>query len=53
MGLSQIVDPRGRVVAAAGVDAEVVHGDLESALLHEVREENPMAAARRLGVTPL
>ena len=53
VGLSQIVDPRGRVVAAAGVDAEVVHGELESALLHEVREENPMAAARRLGVTPL
>ena len=53
VGLSQIVDPRGRVVATAGVDAGVVHGELESALLHEVREANPMSAARRFGVTPL
>ena len=47
-----VAERRGRF-AEAGVDAEVVHGQLESALLHEVREENPMAAVRRLGVTPL
>lgn len=53
VGLSQIVDPRGRVVVAAGVSAHVLHGQLEGALLDEVREANPMGSARRLGVNPL
>jgi deaminated glutathione amidase len=53
VGLSQIVDPRGVVLARAGVTPEVLHVSLESALLEEVREANPMKQARRFGVIAL
>jgi len=53
VGLSQIVDPRGLVVARAGVHPEVLHAHLDPALLSQVREANPMAKARRWGITAL
>lgn len=53
IGLSQVVDPRGLGVAKAGTGEELVHAALDSELLAGVRQENPMAAARRFGVIPL
>jgi predicted amidohydrolase len=53
IGLSQAVDPRGLVVATAGTGEELVHAHLDSPVLQQVRQANPMAAARRFGVTPL
>ncbi len=53
IGLSQVVDPRGLVVARAGTGDELVHAELDSELLAGVRKENPMAVARRFGVVPL
>lgn len=53
VGLSQIIDPRGVVVARAGETPNVLHARLESDVLVEVRDANNMAKARRFGVTPL
>ncbi|HEV8013428.1 MAG TPA: nitrilase-related carbon-nitrogen hydrolase [Pontimonas sp.] len=53
IGLSQVVDPRGLVVARAGAGEELIHAVLDPELLAGVRKENPMAGARRFGVTPL
>ncbi len=53
VGLSQVVDPRGLVVAQAGTGEELVHTHLDPEVLLQVRQANPMAAARRFGVTPL
>jgi len=53
VGLSQVVDPRGLVVAQAGTGEERVHTHLDPDVLDQVRQANPMAAARRFGVTPL
>jgi predicted amidohydrolase len=53
VGLSQVVDPRGLVVAQAGTGEELVHTHLDPDVLDQVRQANPMAAARRFGVTPL
>jgi predicted amidohydrolase len=47
------VDPRGLVVAKAGVGEELLHAALNPELLAGVRKENPMAVARRFGVVPL
>ena len=52
VGLSQVVDPRGLVVARAGAGPEVLHASLDRAILDAVREANPMAEARRWEVTP-
>lgn len=53
IGRSQVVDPRGLVVAKAGTGEELVHAHLDPGVLLQVRQANPMAAARRFGVTPL
>jgi predicted amidohydrolase len=53
IGLSQVVDPRGLGLVKAGTDEELVHAHLDSQVLHQVRQENPMKEARRFGVTPL
>lgn len=53
IGLSQVIDPRGEQMVRAGEKAQVLHAVLEIDLLRRVREENPMAAARRFGVHPL
>ncbi|WP_148573424.1 carbon-nitrogen hydrolase family protein [Nocardioides caldifontis] len=47
-GHSMLVDPRGDVVVEAGDgDAEVVVGEVSTALLAEAREENPSLLNRR------
>ena len=53
IGLSQVVDPRGLIVARAGAGEELIPAVLDPELLAGVRKENPMAEARRFGVTPL
>lgn len=53
IGLSQVVNPLGEHIQRAGVEEEVMHSVLERELLQRVREDNPMARARRFGVQPL
>ena len=53
VGLSCVIDPAGVVQARAGEGAEVLHVTLDGARVREIREANPMASARRLGVVPL
>lgn len=53
VGLSQVVDPRGLVIARAGESPDVLHATLDRDILLEVRQANPMAQGRRFGVIPL
>jgi len=50
VGASMVVNPRGQVVAEAGVEEQVLVSDIDGALVDEVRTENPMAQARRFVV---
>ena len=47
-GNSIVVDPRGDVVAEAGMDVETVDAEVDPAVVAEARRENPSLANRRL-----
>jgi predicted amidohydrolase len=51
-GLSQVVDPQGVVIAAAGEDDGVAVAHVEPARIAEVRQRNPSLANRRFTVAP-
>ncbi len=47
-GRSVVVDPRGTVVAEAGVDEEILYADVDPALTQQWRRDFPVLADRRL-----
>ena len=47
-GRSVVVDPRGTVVAEAGIDGGILYADVDPALVHEWRRAFPVLADRRL-----
>ncbi len=47
IGGTRIVDPRGRIVAAAGADEEVIYADLDRDLFVETRRITPFLRDRR------
>ena len=51
-GLSQVLDPQGVQIAAAGEDDGVAYADLDHERLRVVRERNPSLANRRYVVRP-
>ena len=50
VGMSLIIDPRGSVVAQAGESEQIISALLDSAMVDQVRRDNPMAEARRFVV---
>ena len=50
VGTSLIIDPRGRIAAEAGYAEQIISAHLDSQVVREVREKNPMAKARRFVV---
>ena len=53
VGHSHAIAPAGVSIGRAGSGPELVHVTLERELVTAARAANPMASARRLGVTPL
>jgi len=51
VGASLIVSPRGEIVEQAGDTETALHHVLDGDLVNRVREQNPMASARRFQVT--
>jgi predicted amidohydrolase len=51
VGASVVVSPRGEIVQQAGDSEALVHHVLDGDLVERVREQNPMATARRFQVT--
>lgn len=52
VGFSQIISPRGDVIGALEAGEGVLLGELDVDEVDAVREENPMAHARRFVVSP-
>ena len=51
IGLSQVIDPVGKTLVKLGGEPGVGSAVVDTSLVARVREGNPMAAARRLGVS--
>ncbi len=51
-GLSQVVDPQGVRIAAAGEDDGVAYAEIDAARVTEIRKRNPSLQNRRFTVTP-
>jgi deaminated glutathione amidase len=51
VGASLIISPRGEIVQQAGSSGTLLHQVLDGDLVTEVRDQNPMARARRFQVT--
>ncbi|MGO1975509.1 MAG: carbon-nitrogen hydrolase family protein [Propionibacteriaceae bacterium] len=52
VGLSMIIDPLGRTLAGAGTEPDLIHADLSSAHLRDVRELVPSLQHRKYTITP-
>jgi predicted amidohydrolase len=52
-GLSQVVDPQGVQIAAAGEDDGVAYADIDRGRLETIRKRNPSLLNRRYTVRPL
>lgn len=53
VGTSLIIDPLGRVLAAAGSEEGVIVADIEPSMIQSVRAVNPAIQLRRFQVTPV